>query len=130
MSSSTVFFDGVCNLCSGSVQFIIKHDKRDHFRFASLQGHYAATHLHDRDIRHVDSIILEQDGKIYKRSSAALRIARKLAFPYNLLYGFIVIPPFIRNMVYDVIARNRYKWFGKKEACWLPSPALKAKFLD
>jgi predicted DCC family thiol-disulfide oxidoreductase YuxK len=130
MSSFTVFFDGVCNLCSGSVQYIISHDKHDRFRFASLQSEYAAKELAGADLHKVDSIVLKKDGKIYTRSTAALKIASKLSFPTNLLYIFIIVPPFIRNVVYDFIARNRYKWFGKKEACWLPSPELRSKFLD
>jgi predicted DCC family thiol-disulfide oxidoreductase YuxK len=130
MSSTTVFFDGVCNLCSGSVQFIIRHDKCNRFKFASLQSEYAKKELVGADLKNVDSIVLKKDEKIFVKSGAALRIASFLGFPINLLMVFIIIPPFIRNFVYDVIARNRYKWFGKKEVCWIPSPDLKSKFLD
>lgn len=130
MKESVVFFDGVCNLCSESVQFIIRHDKKAKFRFASLQSDYATTELAGTTLKNLDSIVLKQDGKIYTRSSAALRIASGLSFPTNLLYVFMIVPPFIRNFVYDQIAKNRYKWFGKKDACWLPTPELKSRFLD
>ena len=130
MEHAIVFFDGVCNLCSASVQFIIKHDKRDRFRFASLQSDIASVHLKGTDHKNLDSIVLKDGDKIYTRSSAALRIASKLSFPVSLLYAFMVVPPFIRNFVYERIAANRYKWFGKKEACWLPTPDLKSKFID
>ncbi len=130
MNQSIVFFDGVCNLCSGSVQFIIRHDKRNKFRFSSLQGDLASKTLSGNAIKHLDSIVLRQNNKLYTRSTAALKIAAGLSFPINLLYIFIIVPPFIRNFVYDYIAKNRYRWFGKMEACWLPSPELKSKFID
>jgi predicted DCC family thiol-disulfide oxidoreductase YuxK len=130
MEHTIVFFDGVCNLCSGSVQFIIRHDKHDRFRFASLQSDIAAMHLKGTQHANLDSIVLKDGDKIYTRSSAALRIASKLPFPVSLLYAFMIVPRFIRDFVYDRIAANRYKWFGKKEACWLPTPELRSKFID
>ncbi|SNS35855.1 Protein of unknown function, DUF393 [Dokdonia pacifica] len=85
---------------------------------------------HQIDAEKVDSIILVDQGKAYTKSSAALRIARSLSGGYPLLAAFLIIPPFLRNLVYDYIARNRYKWYGKKESCMIPTPELKAKFLD
>jgi len=123
-----VLFDGVCNLCSSSVQLIIKQDGKDYFRFASLQSDLGAALKRQHNIA-TDSIVLVEDGKVYTQSSAALRIARRLKGVYPLLYGFIVLPKFIRDAVYAWIARNRYKWFGKKDACWIPTPDLKKKFI-
>lgn len=128
-----IYFDGVCNLCNSSIQFVIKHDKNDHFRFASLQSDFAKTALGKENIDSDDmeSIILETaDGKIYKRSSAVLRIASKLGFPINWLSIFLVVPKFIRDGVYRYIGRNRYKWFGKQDNCMIPTPELTKKFLD
>ena len=126
-----VFFDGVCNLCSSAVQTIIKNDKKNVFLFASLQGETAKQKLTTFINRnpHLDSIILLEKEKIYTKSRAVLRIAKHLKFPFNLAYGFIIMPSFISNVVYTFIAKNRYKWFGKKEECWLPTPKIKAKFL-
>jgi len=129
MNQSVVFFDGVCNLCTGSVQFILQHDKKKRLMFSSLQSDFAVRELSGLHLKSLGSIVFKHNGKFYTRSTAALRIALKLAFPVNLLYVFMLVPPFIRNMVYDYIAKNRYKWFGKKEACWLPTPELKSRFI-
>jgi predicted DCC family thiol-disulfide oxidoreductase YuxK len=127
-----VLFDGICNLCSGSVQFIMKHDKKNQFLFGSLQGKAGQEYLQQFNLpaNSFNSFMLVEDGKLYTRSSGALRMLKYLGTGWQLLYGFIVVPKFIRDGVYDIIARNRYKWFGKKEACWIPTPELKAKFLD
>lgn len=126
-----ILFDGVCNLCNGAVTFIIKRDPKDRFRFAALQEDIGQSLVAEYgiDTSKVDSIVLIDDGKVYVKSSAALRIARYMSSAYPLLYGFMIIPNFIRNWVYDFIARNRYKWYGKKESCMIPTPELKAKFL-
>lgn len=127
-----IFFDGVCNLCTGSVQFIIKHDTAKHFRFASLQsgpGQKLLEHNH-LSLTEFGSFILYEKGKIFTRSTAALRVTRKLNGLWPMLYAFIIIPPFIRNAVYDFIARNRYRWFGKKEVCWIPTPELDQWFIQ
>jgi len=130
-SKSIVLFDGVCNLCNNSITFIIKRDPKDNFRFAPLQEGKGAELIkkHKIDTVKTDSIILIENGKAYVKSTAALRVARKLSGAWPLFYGFIIIPSFIRNWVYDFIARNRYKWYGKKESCMIPTPELKAKFL-
>lgn len=126
-----VFFDGVCNLCSSSVQFILKHDKKNSFYFASLQGETAKIKLKDFfDAGNAtDSIILMKEDSIYSKSTAVIQIARQLVFPYNLATVFLILPSFMRDPFYDIIAKNRYKWFGKKEECWLPSAEHKLKFL-
>ena len=126
-----VFFDGVCNLCNAAVRFIIKRDPRGYFRFASLQSEAAARML-PPDCREKagDSIILLEDGDCYGTSTAALRIARRLRAPWPLLYGAALIPRFIRDPIYRWIARNRYRWFGKKDSCPLPTPELKGRFLS
>lgn len=130
MNQSIVFFDGVCNLCTGSVQFILRHDKHKRFMFSSLQSEFAAKELSGHDLTDLKSIILKEGDNIYTKSTAALRIASKLSFPVNILYGLMIFPRFIRDFVYNIISRNRYKWFGKKEVCWLPNPELKARFIN
>ncbi|WP_026934342.1 thiol-disulfide oxidoreductase DCC family protein [Christiangramia echinicola] len=128
-----VLFDGVCNLCDGAVQRIIKHDRKDIFRFASLQSDFGKELVAERglDPEELDSIILIDPGvAYYKKSTAALEISRDLSGGYSLLKNFLFIPESLRDGIYDFIANNRYKWFGKKEQCMIPTPELKAKFLD
>lgn len=127
-----IYFDGVCNLCNGSVQFVIKRDKAGKFRFAPLQSRAGQAILARNGLsgEHFTSFLLSENGKLYRRSTAALRVVRRLPGAWPLLYGFIIVPPFIRNAVYDFIARNRYRWFGKKEACMVPTPELKSRFLE
>ena len=130
-NKSLLLFDGVCNHCNSSVQFILLRDKKDRFRFASLQSDYGQNLLREHNLptETFNSLVLVENGKVYKKSTAALRIARKLKGLWPLLFAFIIIPPFIRNFVYDIIAKNRYRWFGKKEECMLPRPEWKQKFL-
>ena len=127
-----VLFDGVCNLCNSSVQFIIKKDKKKQFRFASLQGNFGQAFLkkHTLPADNFNSFILLEDDKIYSRSTGALRMMKHLGGVWSLSYGFIILPKFIRDSVYNWVARNRYKWFGKKDSCMLPTPDLKERFLD
>ncbi|MCU0356349.1 MAG: thiol-disulfide oxidoreductase DCC family protein [Cyclobacteriaceae bacterium] len=127
-----VLFDGVCNLCQGSVQFIIRRDPRAYFRFASLQSAYGSQLLREAglDDRAMESIVLVTDHGIYQRSTAALEIARHLSGLWPVLYLFKIIPQGLRDVVYDWIARNRYRWFGKTEACWIPTPDLQSRFAD
>lgn len=126
-----VLFDGVCNLCNGAVNFMIKHDKDDRFRFAALQEEAGKkiTSEFDVDTSKVDSIILIDNGKAYVKSTAALYIALYLNGLWPLLHGALIFPPFIRDFVYDIIARYRYKWFGMKDSCMIPTPELRNKFL-
>jgi len=126
-----ILFDGVCNLCNGAVTYIIKRDKKNLFKFAALQSEIGQQLISkfNIDTSKVDSIILIDGEKHYEKSSAALRIAKYLSGAYPLLFGFMILPKFIRNAVYDYIAKNRYKWFGKKESCMIPTAELKSKFL-
>jgi len=131
-SHPVILFDGVCNLCSGAVQFIIKHDRKKLFRFASLQskfGEEVMKHF-DLPVDQYNSFILLEKEKIYTRSKGALKVAKKLNGLYFLLYAFIIVPRFIRDAVYNFIARKRYNWFGKKETCWIPTPELKNLFIE
>jgi len=127
-----ILFDGVCNLCNSTVQFLIKHDKKDVFRFVALQsdlGQQIMAYI-GIDTSKVDSIIVYEPGKAYfYKAEAALEIASAIGGVYTLLAVFKAVPKGISNAVYDYIARNRYKWYGKKEACMLPTPEIKAKFL-
>lgn len=127
-----ILFDGVCNLCNSSVQFVIERDKKDTFLFSSLQSEFGQKILKKNNMNQeeFDSILLVENDKIYQKSDAALRIAKDLDSPWNLLYVFIIFPRFIRDFGYELIAKNRYKWFGKQESCWLPTPELRSKFLD
>lgn len=130
MDKNIVLFDGVCNLCNASVQWILKYDKKAIYTFSSIQSEFSKTAITDTELLQVKTIILIEDGKTYTKSTAVLKIARKLQFPVNLLYGLILFPKFIRDMVYDYVSRNRYKWFGKREECWLPTQELKSRFLQ
>jgi predicted DCC family thiol-disulfide oxidoreductase YuxK len=126
-----VLFDGVCNLCNGSVQFIIRHDRQGRFRFASLQSSVGQD-LQARfgmDPGRLDSVILVEGDRWFKESDAALRIARGMSGAWKALAVFRVIPRPIRDAAYRLIARNRYRWFGKQETCWLPTPELRGRFL-
>jgi predicted DCC family thiol-disulfide oxidoreductase YuxK len=127
-----LLFDGVCNLCNGIVQFVIKHDPKHVFRFASLQSEFGQEVLRKFNLpmERFGSAILLENGKAYTQSTASLRVAKKLGGGWPLLYAFIAIPPFIRDAIYGLVARKRYKWFGKKEECWIPTPALKDLFIE
>ena len=131
MEKGIILFDGICNFCNSSVNFIIDRDKNDYFRFASLQSEKGKDILdrHGLDSNNLTTLILAEGGKYYIKSSAALRIAGRLKFPWNLSIIFLVLPPFLRNPIYDIIARNRYKWFGKRDACRIPTEAERNIFL-
>ncbi|MDO6736928.1 thiol-disulfide oxidoreductase DCC family protein [Wenyingzhuangia sp. 2_MG-2023] len=126
-----VLFDGVCNLCNTSVQIVIKNDVKNIFKFAPLQNPEVQIYLQNQkeDFNGVDSILLLTPQKIYTKSSAALTIAKNLKGMYALLYVFYLIPKPIRDLVYDFIAKNRYRWYGKQDQCMIPTKALKNKFL-
>lgn len=128
---SIILFDGVCNLCNSSINFVIRHDPKNRFQFAALQSEIGAslTEEFTIDPNDTDSIILIENNTAYVKSTAALRIAKGLSGAYPLLYAFIIIPTFIRNKVYDYVAKNRYKWYGKKDSCMIPTPELKSRFL-
>jgi predicted DCC family thiol-disulfide oxidoreductase YuxK len=132
MGQPLVIFDGLCNFCNYWVRFIIKRDKKATLKFTSLQGETAKTILPVFSINPeiLSSVILIEDGKAYTESSAAIRICRHLDGGWKLMYGLIIIPKFLRNVVYNLIARNRYSWFGKKDQCMIPSAKDKDRFLD
>ena len=126
-----ILFDGDCNFCDSSVQFIIKRDPAAHFLFTSLQSEKGLELTKKYAIpEDVDSLVLIENGKAFTKSSAALRIAKKLDGLWHLFFLFILVPRKIRDGVYDYVANNRYKWFGKKEdACMLPSPEQRKRFI-
>lgn len=128
-----VLFDGVCNLCNGTVQFIIDRDPAARFRFASLQSEAAARVLraHGREPPPGDpeSVVLVEGGRVYERSDAALRIARALGLPWSLAGLGLLLPRALRDGIYRFVARRRYRWFGREESCRVPTPALRARFL-
>ena len=130
-SKPIILFDGICNLCDGAVQFIIKHDPDGIFLFASLQSEAGQNLLkqYQLPLENFNSFILLQDDKAYNKSTGALKVARQIKGAWSWLYIFMIIPKFIRDAVYDWIAQNRYKWFGKKDACMIPTPKLRARFL-
>ena len=127
-----VFFDGVCNLCNSSVNFIIDRDPRGKFKFAPLQSNVAGELLphFQIDPSALESFVFYNGEKAFRRSRAALEIARRMRGGWPLLYILVIIPGFIRDVLYNFIARNRYKWFGKQDACRMPTPELKARFVD
>ena len=127
-----VLFDGVCNLCNGSVRFVIERDPHKHFQFAPLQSETATTLIGRTadPLAMPDSIVLVDDGRLYVRSTAALRIARRLRFPWPLLWLFMAVPRPLRDWVYDLIARHRYGWFGKRDTCMVPTKEIRDRFLE
>lgn len=126
-----ILFDGVCNLCNKSVQFIIKRDKEAKFLFASLQSPFGQAILKQFSLPadHFNSFILYQDRQIYTRSTAALKMFSQLK-GWKWVNMFYIFPKFMRNGVYNIIAKNRYRWFGKRNECMIPTPKLKERFLD
>ena len=127
-----LLFDGVCNLCNGAVAFVIRRDPRARLRFAPLQSPAADALLASLGVardRLPDSFVLVEDGRVHVRSTAALRVARRLRFPWPLLAVNLLVPRWLRDPVYDLVARNRYRWFGRREACMVPTAELRARFL-
>lgn len=131
MHPNLILFDGVCNFCNFWVNFIIDRDSKASFKFTALQSDTARQILKSNNIdaMKIDSIVLVINGKIFFKSSAAFQIARKLDGFWKLLYIFIIIPPFMRDRIYDFIASNRYKWFGKRETCRIPTDDEKHRFI-
>ena len=131
MDNGLVLFDGVCNLCNGAVQFILRHDRAGYFNFASLQSAAAQRALAEHGAAPtLNSIVLIDGGRMYQSSDAVLRIAHRLGAPWSWAYAAVVVPRPLRNWIYGVIARNRYRWFGQRDACMLPTPELRGRFLD
>lgn len=126
-----LLFDGYCNFCSSTIQFIFKHEKNKTMYFASLQSPAGIEILkhYNIDPTKIDSLVLIENEKAYIKSTAALKLSTHLKALYPLLYGFIIVPAFIRNVLYDYVARNRYRWFGKSESCMLPDKEFAKRFL-
>jgi predicted DCC family thiol-disulfide oxidoreductase YuxK len=131
-SHALILFDGVCNLCNGFVQFVIAHDRRGRFQFAALQSTAGQRTLaeHGATPPLPDSVVLLEDGRLFTRSTAALRIARHLTFPWSLAGLLVMVPRPIRDWIYDCVARRRYQWFGRRDRCMIPTPALRSRFIE
>ncbi len=126
-----ILFDDICNLCNNSVQYVIKHDSKNIYQFAALQSQAGQALLQKYKLptTHFNSFLLIQNNNVYQKSTAALMVAKQLSGAIKLIYIFIIVPAFIRNAVYNFIAKNRYKWFGKKDSCMIPNKLLQDKFL-
>jgi predicted DCC family thiol-disulfide oxidoreductase YuxK len=127
-----ILFDGVCNFCNSSVNFVIKKDKHAVIQFAPLQSDKGRLFLRQYNYpeNNLNSFIFIEEGKLYTRSTAALKVSRYLKGLWPVCYGLIIVPKFIRDGIYNWIAKNRYKWFGKKEQCMIPSPEVRKRFLS
>lgn len=126
-----ILFDGICNFCDSTVQFIIKHDQAGYFQFASLQSDVGQALLRQFNIsENIDSVILIEDGKAYVESTAALKISKNLEKIWPCYYLFILVPPIIRNALYRRFAKHRYRFFGTKKECLLPTPSQRQRFLS
>lgn len=127
-----ILFDGVCNFCNSAVNFIIKHDKKKIFRYAALQSEVGQQLLkkYNLSTTELDSFVLVQDGKTYKKTTAALQIYPQFGGVWKLVKALWIFPAFIRDAVYNIIAQNRYRWWGKKESCMIPTPEIRSLFLQ
>ncbi len=127
-----LLFDGVCNLCTGSVQFIIRHDPMGNIQFTSLQSEKGKALLKSYNLpeNQLKSMVFIENGIAHTRSTGALRAVRYLSAPWPILYPLIIFPRFLRDAVYNFVGKNRYRWFGEKKECWLPTPELQSRFLQ
>jgi predicted DCC family thiol-disulfide oxidoreductase YuxK len=127
-----LLFDGVCNLCNGFVQWVIERDPEARFRFAALQSEAGQRLLerHGLPTEGFETFVLVEDGEYYTKSTAALRMLRRLGLPYSLASPLVVVPRFVRDRVYEFVAAHRYEWFGRREQCMVPPPDLEDRFLD
>lgn len=125
-----LLFDGVCTLCNALVRFVIERDPAGRFQFAPLQSEAGRRLLDQAPQPPADSFVLVEDDRFFTGSTAALRVARGLRFPWPLAYGLVAVPRPVRNWVYEVIARNRYRWFGRCDVCMVSTPDLRSRFLD
>jgi predicted DCC family thiol-disulfide oxidoreductase YuxK len=126
-----VLFDGVCNFCNASINFVIEHDRAGYFKFAPLQSAAGEELIAEHGIDRIetDSVILVEKGEVFTHSTAALRIAKRLDGPWSWAYGFIVLPRSLRDMAYRLFAKHRYRLFGRRESCMMPTPEVRARFL-
>jgi predicted DCC family thiol-disulfide oxidoreductase YuxK len=129
---SIILFDGVCNLCNGFVNFLIVRDKQNKFQFGSLQSQKVQELLkrYHYSTNDISTVLLIENNKLYSKSTAVLKILRQMDGGWPLMYGFIILPKLFRDFFYQLIAKNRYKLFGRKDACMIPTPELKAKFVE
>ncbi len=129
---SLILFDGYCKLCSASVQFILKYERSPVFYFSSLQSDFVKVNYPElySEKTDPDTVILIENDKIYYRSEAALKISKRLKFPFNFLSYLRFVPRFLRDSVYNFVSRNRYGIFGKKNSCYIPKPDYSKRFLD
>tara|TARA_B100001059_G_C17828303_1_gene582931 strand:+ start:1667 stop:2074 length:408 start_codon:yes stop_codon:yes gene_type:complete len=125
-----IFFDGVCVLCESSVRYILNNDKKKKFTFSTLQGEYAKKILNPSDINALESIVLFDGKKVYDKSTAVIKICLILGGWYKLFYIAYIIPKSLRDSVYKLIAKKRYKWFGKLDNCMIPNKKIKSRFID
>lgn len=132
MNKAVILYDGICNLCNGTVRFLIKHDKREKLLFASLQSKTGQKLLRQKQFptENNDSFIIIVNGQALMKSDAALAVSKELGGCFTLFLVLRVIPKFIRDYMYSIVAKNRYKWFGKKNHCMVPTPELKERFLE
>lgn len=131
ITDAVILFDGVCNLCNSSVQFIIKRDPKGFYRFASQQSDIGQAYLSKYNLGgYADSFVLIEDDRVYLKSDAALQISKNLAGVWKVFYLLKIVPRPLRDLVYNFIAKNRYKWFGKKESCMIPTPDIKSRFIE
>ena len=131
MPRPTILFDGECNLCNGFVDFVIRRDRAGRFQFAPLQSEFARRALaHGAPAPARDSVVLLESGRVYVESTAALRIFRRLSAGWPLLYALIVVPAFLRDAAYRWIARNRYRWFGRRPTCRVPGDGERGRFIS
>jgi predicted DCC family thiol-disulfide oxidoreductase YuxK len=131
MDNPVILFDGVCNLCNGAINFVLRHDKKGIFRFASIQSEAGQQLLaaNGIDASELNSFFLVEKGKVYKKSAAALRVVNYFAWYWKELQILRIVPYFLRDAIYDFVATNRYKWFGKRDQCMVPTPDLQKRFL-
>ena len=131
LNNNIVLFDGICNLCNESVQLIIRNDKKEVFSFSPLQSDFSKRILKDQKSsdRIPDSIVLIEENRLFFKSTAALKIAKRMDRPWPLFYLFIIIPKPVRDFFYDQISKHRYRVFGKKDSCMLPSAEINSRFL-
>lgn len=132
VQNPVILFDGVCNLCNGSVLFILNRDPSGIFRFAPLQSETGKNLLSKFDLPNdkLNSIILVENNEYYLRSTAALKILQRLGALWKIVYVFMLVPRPVRDYIYDIVARNRYKWYGKRAECMIPSSDIESRFLE
>ena len=127
-----ILFDGVCNFCNGAVNFVLKQDKKGIFNFAALQSAAGQKLLQQYNLamKDFDSFVLIENGKVFKKSTASLRVMNRLPWYWKEVQILRIVPRFLRDAIYDFIATNRYRWFGKKEQCMIPTPEIRSRFLN